>query len=401
MDQSFQPPKFPQSLPGSFWGLTTFFNPSQYANKKINYQKFREASKAQGLNLLTIELAFDDTPFQLSKADADILVQLRTSAIMWQKERMLNVGLKHLPADCDKIAWIDGDLIFLKNNWISEVSQLLQDYNIIQAYSQYIRLPKEAYEYHEEPELTKDKGFVYSLVAGLEKGHPGHVWAARRKIIDEVGFFDRLIVGGGDRFMGYSFAQYNDEYNDRFDYEALKPFQDRWLQEIQQRVQGSCFYHEGTILHLWHGDSKDRFYEKRSLILAEHHFDPNKDIKIDNNGCWQWSSEKPDLHRNIQEYFWLRNEEGENTIISSLQREIERLKIHRDTWREKCTVVRDELRKVREEKQSLEYCFSLRTYKIAQALVAVYNAVCFHPKLKKMATKVFDTIFQRNDGGQT
>ena len=123
--------EFPKELPGSFWGLTTYFNPAKYGNKIENYRKFREDSKRQGLNLLCVELAFNNEPFELTKNDADVLVQVRSNSIMWQKERLLNIGLKHLPKDCDKVAWIDCDIIFKNEYWIEETCKLLEKYIVI------------------------------------------------------------------------------------------------------------------------------------------------------------------------------------------------------------------------------------------------------------------------------
>ena len=107
-----KPPIFEEILPGAFWGITVFFNPTGYKNKIENYRRFRESSKKQGLNLLCVELAFGGKNFEVSKEDADILVQLRGGDILWQKERLLNIGLERLPKDCDKIAWLDCDIIF-------------------------------------------------------------------------------------------------------------------------------------------------------------------------------------------------------------------------------------------------------------------------------------------------
>ena len=118
--------ELPEKLPGSFWGLTTFFNPNNYKNKISNYGLFRESAKRQGLKLVTVECAFKNSPFQLTAEDADILIQVRSNSVLWQKESLLNIALSKLPSDCDKISWIDNDIIFLNDNWVSETSKLLE-----------------------------------------------------------------------------------------------------------------------------------------------------------------------------------------------------------------------------------------------------------------------------------
>ncbi len=128
----FVPPQIPKKLAGTFWGVSVFLNPAGYKNKIKNYRLFRQSSKKQGLNLLTVELAFGKAPFELKKEDAEILIQLKTDQILWQKERLLNIGIKNLPSDCDKFAWIDADIFFLNDKWIEQTCDLLEKYAIVQ-----------------------------------------------------------------------------------------------------------------------------------------------------------------------------------------------------------------------------------------------------------------------------
>ena len=60
---------------------------------------------------------------------------------------------------------------------------------------------------------------------------------------------------------------------------------------------------------MWHGAEENRQYRTRCAILKENEFDPHQDISLDGNGCWQWSSDKPELHRRVREYFWSRKEQ--------------------------------------------------------------------------------------------
>ncbi len=44
--------------------------------------------------------------------------------------------------------------------------------------------------------------------------------------------------------------------------------------------------------------------------MHEFDFDPKADIALDHNGCWEWSSDKPELHRRVKQYFASRKEDG-------------------------------------------------------------------------------------------
>ena len=62
--------------------------------------------------------------------------------------------------------------------------------------------------------------------------------------------------------------------------------------------------------HLWHGDVRDRGFGTRHVGFAAFDFDPRADIALDGHGCWRWSSDKPELHRYVRDYFAARTEDG-------------------------------------------------------------------------------------------
>ena len=105
-------PTFPTKLPGELWGVITHFNPVGYRGKIENLRRCVERARAQGLRVMVVELAFDDDPFQVPEELCEHVERRRTHTVLWQKERLLNIGLSQLPASCDKVAWIDGDVLF-------------------------------------------------------------------------------------------------------------------------------------------------------------------------------------------------------------------------------------------------------------------------------------------------
>ena len=79
-----------------------------------------EGMKKAGANLLVVELAFGDEEFELEPGEN--ILQLRGGGVMWQKERLLNIAIEQLPADCTKVAWLDNDLIFDDPRWLERTS---------------------------------------------------------------------------------------------------------------------------------------------------------------------------------------------------------------------------------------------------------------------------------------
>ena len=80
------------------WALTTYFNPVRYKRRLSNYRTFRGNLH---IPLVTVELSFDGE-FELTRNDADVLIQLSGGAILWQKERLLNIAIKVDPERCQK-----------------------------------------------------------------------------------------------------------------------------------------------------------------------------------------------------------------------------------------------------------------------------------------------------------
>ncbi|MEI6058940.1 MAG: hypothetical protein WCP89_04180 [archaeon] len=317
MKQENNVPRFPKKLPGSFWGITSFFNIASYKNKYEHYLKFRESSKKQGLKLLAVEIAFNDKPFELKEGDAEILIQLRGNEknMLWQRDVTLNIGLKNLPGDCDKFCWVDSDVIFKNDNWIRETSKLLEQYNVVQPFEWTKNLKKESYCL-EDSEMGRLYGKAYEM-ANIDKitplpreGHTGISWAFRREIFYKNKFYDKMVLSGeGDVLMARAFysdirpEQFLSNYPDK-----AREDQNKWARRIYKQVRGSVFYCPGGVLHMWHGKVGNRFYYGRKDLLKT--LDIDKDLRYDPQGILEWSSDKRKLHYAVKKYYFMRNEDG-------------------------------------------------------------------------------------------
>lgn len=308
----------------NFWGLTTFFNPAKYKNKAENYRIFRENSKRQGLRLLCVELAFNNDEFELTENDADILIQVRSNSVMWQKERLLNIGLKNLPENCDKVTWLDCDIIFKNDNWIKETCELLGKYTIVQPYSFVAKLKKglDKEDARNFPFGFDDgnfsHGIAHSIGCSRETiidsqnfsiiGNVGYAWAARREFLDACGFYDKSIMGANDTILAY--ALYGKKYDKLlrlYPGKLLKDVED-YIKKVFSFVRGDCYYLNDIILHVWHGDYMNRGYKTREGVFERYDFDPYEDIKLNEDECWEWASDKKKIHDEAKNYFFERKE---------------------------------------------------------------------------------------------
>jgi hypothetical protein len=305
------------------WALTTFFNPIRYKRRLSNYRIFRSNLH---IPLVTVELSFDGQ-FELTKDDADILIQISGGAVLWQKERLLNIALKSVPGDVKNITWLDCDIVFDRNDWVEEAEgQLNERYNVIQLFSHAVYLNKEDTEvplirnfdsyrtipglvavYNESnmsllsklPVLT-DGGIVYN---------PGLAWAAKKDILIKHGFYDLAVVGAGDLYMASSIFGKMDSL---IEFHAVNKSRSesylKWGRSLHRTVASKVGYLSGDIFHLWHGDIINRNYKNRFKLLAD--FDPQSDVYIGNNGAWHWTKPNTALEEQLRAHFQNRREDG-------------------------------------------------------------------------------------------
>jgi len=306
------------------WILTAFFNPTNTALRVQNYRRFRDHLLAQGGHLLTIEMAFRDDPFQLQAADAHRLIHVRADSVMWQKERLLNIGLDHLPDDCEAIAWVDCDVLFTNPTWIHDARQRLESYPVVQPYEFAVRLGRRSQTMDltalplGPEEAQKDVGCGFRVAQGAHRtlsapdretlGHCGFAWCGRRAIFQRHRLYDRAILGSGDLYMAAAFL--NLSLDRELPTAPMRSDYQRWARALYPDVQGRLSYVPGALLHLWHGSRGHRFYASRQRILARCAFDPGTDLTLNRDRCWEWASTKPALHQAVRRYFSLRNEDG-------------------------------------------------------------------------------------------
>jgi hypothetical protein len=311
------------------WGVAAYFNPANYATKLRNLDTFARRVREQGLKLLIVELAFPDNAFAVPEGFADKILRLRSDCVLWQKERLLNLGIDSLPPSCDKVVWLDADILFQNNSWVEQTSRLLDEHKIVQPYQLAHWLPNRGEtewqtcaEY--AAKLHRMPGVAYAIRHSGERAadlmfrpdwvHPGFAWAARRDLIGNGGLYDKFILGGGDFIT--MLAMYCDARSLKNPNAAVCLSHHQvddlagWTNKFHGSIAGDVAYTHGSVFHLWHGNLSDRQYLERYETLREFDFDPKTDIAADAGGCWRWASDKQELHNRVKAYFSSRKEDG-------------------------------------------------------------------------------------------
>jgi hypothetical protein len=312
----------PPDRRSELWAITCYFNPMGWQRRRACYGVFREHLDVP---LVAVELAYG-TDFELDASDAEVLVQLRGRDVLVQKERLLNLALRALPAHCRKVVWVDCDIVFEAAGWADHVNGLLDRFTSVQPFSRVHYLPRDCPPGRLlAPALLTQASVASVVAAGVPARVPfdqpigpapgtnnkGLVWAARRALLEEHGFYDACIVGNGDRAMAGAYFGCFDEVarsmrmNDRQRQHYLT-----WAEPVFETVRAEVGFVNSDIFHLWHGDMATRRWGERHAGLTPFRFDPFEDVAIDENGCWRWNSNKVEMHAYVREYFASRNEDG-------------------------------------------------------------------------------------------
>jgi hypothetical protein len=311
-----------------FWVITTYYNPCAYRSRRENYDHFRRRLSAP---LLTIELALPGC-FELTKGDATRLVRIESDDVLWQKERLINLALTHLPPECEELAWVDCDILFESDAWVEDVSLALKTHPLVQCFTRMRYLPQDARlsaPLAEQTYLTRPSlgdrlrqgedvfsSNATSLADAIRHGvawscAAGAAWSMRRDVLASIGLYDAMIVGGGDGALAHAALGEQDRLTRilRFSPAHAEHYCE-WASRFRGIAKDGIGVVDGDIYHLWHGSLRDRKYTSRQAILSRFAFDPNADIGVADSGCWRWTSDKPALHQAVAEFFARRREDG-------------------------------------------------------------------------------------------
>ena len=300
------------------WAITAYFNPIRYQRKRANYRIFRQHL---GLPLIAVELAYG-ADFELADADAEIVIRRRGGDVLWQKERLLNLALQALPDECNKVAWVDCDVVFESADWAERTCALLDSAKLVQPFTHLERMPPDWSPGQAPPPQESDvlRSVPFLIASGMSataclgtpasqiKCSPGYVWAANKQLLQQHKLYDVCVVGGADTAMARAaYGCFEDAL--RLQHLARGHYL-AWASPFHEAVQSNVAFVEGKLFHLWHGEPINRRYRERNDALSRFKFDPSADIALGQGDVWTWNSDKTAMHEFVRDYFAGRKEDG-------------------------------------------------------------------------------------------
>ena len=311
--------------------IAVISNPFRYKVRYALYRNFEIYIKNSGAILYTVELAFNNRPFEVTQENNPFHIQLRSDQELWHKENMMNIGVSRLPPNAKYIAFVDADVTFSRPDWVNETLQQLQHYKVVQLFSHAQDLgpnfeplfthygfcyrhvnkenptinfiPGQCGEFHEASQFTKN-----------EIGHPGYAWATTRETLDKIGgIVENNILGSGDMYFARSLVGSLSVSPDGGLFPGINPQYSQWLLKYQERVlkhiKKNIGYVSGTLSHYWHGKKVNRGYNWRYKLLLKNNFNPITDLIKDSYGLIRIDEDNTQLRDDVRMYFLSRNED--------------------------------------------------------------------------------------------
>jgi hypothetical protein len=311
--------------PADLWVLTCYFNPCKYQSRYQNYLQFAQNLRKQKVQLCTVELG---APPHLPPDSADLYIAIQETDVLWAKERLLQIGLERLPASCRYVVWCDCDILFQTANWAWQTVDALQVHRVIQPFTTCFFLGALETPLHHgmfPPSFSFAKWYsrrqktISHTADVISNGHPGYVWAARRDVLQRMGFYDKCILGHADVVMAIAFS-HNTDRDGPFPETWEPQWSPGWSAALQQDirlwqaravdvVQGDLGFLTGNIYHLWHGPRSNRNYHSRGYLLQD--FDPNVHLALSAQGTWRWTeaARRTRVDQRCLQYFEQRQED--------------------------------------------------------------------------------------------
>jgi len=287
------------------------FNPVRFKSRLGNYVLFREGIERVGIRLLTVELAFGDTPFQLD--DGPDVLRLRGGDVMWQKERLLQIGGECLLAEgYSGLVFLDADILFQDEKWPLRVADALNRYPTVQCFSLAVR------NYSDKVDCARSAVKAWQEEGRLPGSAKGFAWAMRADLFASAGLYQHCAVGGGDSALSLAalgLAHGPDAWRETLSSQAfirragptmLAHYQG-WAGRFFRSAGEVAGHVGGTIEALAHGPSDHRRYVDRHEILAG--FDPEQEVAAVEGGAFVWTDAGELRREPVRLYFQDRRED--------------------------------------------------------------------------------------------
>ncbi len=221
-------------------------------------------------------------------------LRVRVDNPVWLKENLMNLGWR--AASADAYAFVDPDILFLRDDWVGATVTALEVSRVVQMFSQALDLDVNTQV--DSMSVSRASNLTSSTVV-----HPGLAWAWRRETLDAMGgLLDWDISGCADSRMIAAFYGHVMTSRPSGMHPEFNAALEGWQAKAAQHIGGRVGYVPGAVAHLWHGPVAERDYKPRQALLLKHQFKPSDLVKTE-EGVYQMRDPASPLAQEMKAVF--------------------------------------------------------------------------------------------------
>lgn len=266
--------------------------------------------------LYVVELSYDGD-FRITDSNNKNHLQLNTtpSNIWWHKENLMNIGVqKLLPPDWKAFAWIDSDIEFENEHWVTDTLRLLTKYDVVQLYSHALDMYEDMKFYTKESSVAYhwERRRYIDCAHEYDWSHPGYAFAMTRITYEKIGGFIDITLGCQDILLIHGITKNFKTFYCYLESYTFTENYNRYLEEKFMRIADAnlCMgYVPGVVRHHFHGNKRNRQYLERVILLVKHAFDPFQHMSYDENGLLLLRQDLTGLQNDLRMFMTNRKED--------------------------------------------------------------------------------------------
>lgn len=315
----------PEQPPPLLPVILTCFNPAGFASRWANTLAQQVRLQAtRGVELYTVELAYDDAPFRVTSSSNARHLQLRLPLLsaLWHKEALINAAVAALiPNDWRAVAWVDAEVVFDNDAWAVETLHALThgQADAVQPFSHFTWFSGASSMRSIAAEIASGGHYQRTLLGdAINAGHFGFAWAYSRHTWERLGgLYTLSVVGSGDQVIAAALFR---------NWSFLAPFfpprvhlHERWYAAARRYVDQVAAHPPlrvgfvaGKVSHVDHGSFSNRRYAQRYSLIAD--LNPDVHLRVNADGL-PIPDEKvipASIRDAVRAYFVARREDDQN-----------------------------------------------------------------------------------------
>ena len=203
---------------------------------------------------------------------------------LFQKEYLWNMFAKK--AKYDKLMFIDSDISPKSNvDWFKKVFSALDKCLFTQGFHEIIYLNK-----NDASTSRRKYSYTSTMASGntpnSQNSVPGGVYCIRKIVLEKIGWFNNLPLGGGDNLFWSEYA--NDGCKNLMvllqKRHSVKPIVDSLTKSMKVKRILPVYV---TVAHFYHGDMSNRSHTQRSYLLLSQ-YPWKRIVSVDTGGLLAW-----------------------------------------------------------------------------------------------------------------